>query len=76
MSRPPTARPPRRMGSQQEAARQYNVSTKSIRRRVADGSITAYRVGPRLIRLDLDEVEAALLVPIPAAGNRRDDAAA
>ncbi|MBA3719857.1 MAG: excisionase family DNA-binding protein [Nocardioidaceae bacterium] len=75
MSRPPIARPPRRMVSPQEAARRYNVSTKSIRRRVADGSITGYRVGPRLIRLDLDEVEAALLVPIPAAGDRHDDAA-
>jgi excisionase family DNA binding protein len=45
------------------------VSTKTIRRRIADGSITGYRFGPRVIRVDLDEVES-LFKRIPAADRR------
>ncbi|GAC1574375.1 MAG: hypothetical protein NVS3B18_07960 [Candidatus Dormibacteria bacterium] len=36
------------------AARRVGVSTKTLRRRVADGTVGAYRVGPRLIRVDID----------------------
>jgi hypothetical protein len=35
-----------------------------MRRYVASGRLTGYRVGPRLIRIDLDELEA-MLKPIP-----------
>ena len=45
---------------------QYGVSEKTLRRYIAEGKITGYRLGPRLIRVDLDEVEQ-LLTPIPAA---------
>jgi excisionase family DNA binding protein len=45
---------------------QYGVSEKTLRRYIAEGKITGYRLGPRLIRVDLDEIEA-LLKPIPAA---------
>ncbi|MFD6056826.1 excisionase family DNA-binding protein [Rhodococcus wratislaviensis] len=41
----------------QQAADVLAVSTKTIRRRIADGTLPAHRVGPRLIRLrriDLD----------------------
>ena len=48
------------------AAAEYGVSTKTIRRRVADGTITGYRFGPRLIRVRADELEA-LLRPVPNA---------
>ena len=50
----------------QETAVLLDCSPKTIRRRIADGSLTAYRVGPRLIRLDLAEVEK-LLRPIGGA---------
>lgn len=43
-----------------EVAERYGLSTKTVRRYVASGTLPARRVGPRLIRLDADEVEAAL----------------
>jgi excisionase family DNA binding protein len=49
-----------------DAARMLNCSTKTVRRLIAAGRLTGYRVGPRLIRLDPDEV-AAQLDPIPTA---------
>jgi excisionase family DNA binding protein len=45
---------------------QYGVSERTLRRYIAQGKITGYRLGPRMIRVDLDEVEQ-LLKPIPAA---------
>ena len=35
-----------------EAAARIGVNTKTIRRRIADGSLVGYRFGPRLIRVD------------------------
>lgn len=40
-----------------QAAECYSVSTKTIRRRIADGSLPAYRSG-KLIRLRRDELDA------------------
>lgn len=37
-------------------------------RRISDGSLAGYRMGPRLIRVDLNEMDA-LLTPIPTVGN-------
>ncbi|MDR7381272.1 excisionase family DNA-binding protein [Promicromonospora iranensis] len=48
------------------AADDLSVSVKTIRRRIADGSVRAYRIG-RLIRIDLDETRTALLVPMSNA---------
>lgn len=48
------------------AADQFGVSVKTLRRRIADGTIHGYRVG-RLIRVDLDELHDRLLVEIPSA---------
>lgn len=50
-----------------EAAELIRVHPRTVRRRIAEGALTAYRVGPHLIRLDADELDA-LLRPIPAAG--------
>ncbi|MCA1711651.1 MAG: excisionase family DNA-binding protein [Actinobacteria bacterium] len=49
-----------------EAALRLGVSARTIRRRIADGHLRAYRFGPRLIRLDAGEVDAVLR-RIPAA---------
>lgn len=49
------------------AADRLDVSPRTIRRRIADGSLNAYRFGPQLVRLDPAEVDR-LLRPIPTAG--------
>ena len=56
---------PRQLETLAEAARRHGVCTKTIRRRIAEGTIVGYRSGPRLIRVDPAEVDAALLKPIP-----------
>lgn len=61
----------RRLVSIAQAADYSAVCTKTIRRRISDGSLTGYRMGPRVIRVDLDELDA-LLRPIPTAGGGRD----
>jgi excisionase family DNA binding protein len=48
-----------------DAAGHLHVSVKTLRRRIADGTITGYRVG-RLIRVDLDELTQSLVVEIPS----------
>ena len=58
---------PRKLLSLQDAADRAGVNPKTIRRRIADGSLKGYRMGPRLIRVDLNELDA-LLQPIPSAG--------
>ncbi|WP_448712170.1 helix-turn-helix domain-containing protein [Microbacterium profundi] len=47
------------------AAERFGVSVKTLRRRIADGTIRGYRVG-RLIRVDLHELDKRLLVEIPS----------
>ena len=46
--------PPR--PSIRQAAEYHGVDQKTIRRWIAKGRLSAHRVGPRLIRLDRDEV--------------------
>jgi excisionase family DNA binding protein len=48
-----------------EAADLMAVSIKTLRRRIADGTIPAYRCG-RVIRIRAEDLERALL-PIPSA---------
>jgi len=52
-------RVPRQYESIQAAARRASVSEKTIRRRIDEGVLKAYRVG-RLIRLDPLQVDRAL----------------
>jgi len=60
----------RRWQSIEGAASHYAVSQKTIRRLISSGQITGYRVGPRLIRIDLNEVDATLH-RIPTVGGER-----
>lgn len=46
--------------TQAEAADILGVHENTVRRMAAAGRLKAYRLGPRMIRLRLDEVEAAL----------------
>lgn len=58
----------RQLVSISAAAEHLGLSEKSLRRYIASGLITGYRVGQkRLIRVDLNEVESRLLTPIPTA---------
>jgi excisionase family DNA binding protein len=58
--------PPTRLVPLADAAGHFHVSVKTLRRRIADGTITGYRVG-RLIRVDLNELTQRLVVTIPSA---------
>lgn len=50
-----------------EAAAIWRVHPRTLRRRIADGTVAGYRVpGSRAIRVDLNELED-LLDPIPTA---------
>lgn len=51
-----------------QSAARLEVNPRTVRRYIADGRLTAYRVGPRLIRLDPAEVDGLLAV-IPTAGD-------
>ncbi|WP_347343486.1 helix-turn-helix domain-containing protein [Jatrophihabitans telluris] len=57
----------RSLSTIQQVATANHVSERTVRRWIASGLITGYRMGPRLIRLDMDEVER-LLRPIPTVG--------
>lgn len=50
----------------EHAADRLGVNTRTIRRRIAEGKLPAYRLGPRQIRVWTSDVDA-LLVRIPAA---------
>ena len=53
--------------SLEQAAEMMSLSVKTIRRRIADGTIPAYQCGRRPIRIRLEDLEAALR-RIPSAG--------
>jgi excisionase family DNA binding protein len=56
----------RELASTLIAAKRYGVSEKTIRRYIAQGLITGYRIGQkRLIRVDLVECDVRLLITIP-----------
>lgn len=55
----------------QEAADMLGFCDRTIRRYISTGLLKAHRVGPRVIRLDLNEVKG-LLAPVGGVG---DDAA-
>lgn len=50
--------------SVQDIADQYGVDPRTVRRWIAAGRISAVRVGPRLIRLDPDDVADKLFGPV------------
>jgi excisionase family DNA binding protein len=37
-----------------------NVTTRTVQQMIADGRLPAYRLGPRVVRLRRDDVDAAL----------------
>ena len=63
-------RPTLRLLTIEEAAAYPALSTRTIRRRIADGTLPAFRVGPRSIRVRPEHLEE-LLRPIPNARSWR-----
>jgi excisionase family DNA binding protein len=64
MSSPPVVR--RRYAKLAEAAEYLGVTDRTIRAMIADGRLRGYRNGGRLVRVDLNEVDAAMQ---PFGGN-------
>jgi len=58
----------RRLVSKQAAAVAYDVDPKTVSRWIARGLIRGYRVGGRLVKVDLNEIEATVVEVMPAAG--------
>lgn len=67
MSTPSIARPSRRWVSQAEAAEYLGITDRTLRRMIAAGRLPAYRLGPRLMRIDQADLDA-LMRPIPVGG--------
>lgn len=65
MTRSTTPAARRQFGSIAQGAELADVSTRTIRRWIARGLLTGYRVGPRLVKVDLNEVDQ-LAQPMPA----------
>ena len=55
----------------EQAAQATEQSIKTIRRRIADGTLPAYRFGGRNIRIRLDDLEAAARL-IPTIGTIKE----
>lgn len=64
--RQPPTRTSRTYESVQQGADRVGVTPRTIRRWIAAGRLTGYRMGPRLIRIDADELDA-LMTPIASA---------
>lgn len=60
-------RPTRRFLAISDVAASLSCSPKTVRRMIATGYLTAYRVGPHSIRIDERDVDA-FLRRVPSAG--------
>jgi excisionase family DNA binding protein len=56
----------RRYISQQAAAEVLGVDVVTIRRWIAEGKITGYRLAGKLVRVDMNEIERTIVQVIPA----------
>lgn len=59
-STPATIGRARRYGKISEAAGYLGVTDRTIRQMIADGRLTGYRSGSRLVRVDLNEIDSAM----------------
>jgi hypothetical protein len=60
----PARRTPSRLARLIPAAEHSNVSVKTLRRRIIDGTLTGYRAGPKILLVDLDEIDCKLIRPV------------
>lgn len=59
------------LASLPDAAELYGVHAHTLRRWIAAGRITGYRFGPRMLRVDLDELDGMLRPLATAKAVRR-----
>lgn len=57
---PTREHPPHQLATVDEVAAYCRVTPKTVRRWIDEGRLTRYTAGARLIRIDLDEVDAML----------------
>lgn len=65
----------RRYASLPAAAQSYDIPVRTLRDWISRGLLPGYRIGPRLLRIDLDDLEK-MMRRIPAAGDSEDGPAA
>jgi hypothetical protein len=58
---------PGRPARLKDAAVYAKCSIKTLRNRIADGTISAWRTGPKILVVDLDEIDRKLIRPVPSA---------
>ena len=51
---------PRNYATLKQAAEYLGVTDRTIRQMIADGRLTGYRNGPRLIRVDLNQIDVVM----------------
>lgn len=68
MSNTPARRNQPRWGTKEDAAEYLGCHTRTIRRMVAEGTLPAYRLGPRMMRIDLNDLDD-LMRRIPTVGD-------
>ena len=72
-----TTQAPRRLATVQDASALYGIHPNTLRRRLKDRTITAYRLaGGRAIRVDLDELDRVLMRRDEATQRISDDGSA
>jgi excisionase family DNA binding protein len=54
------AAPPRKMLTPTQAAHYAGISPRTLRRYITEGRLIGYRLGPRVIRIDLADLDALL----------------
>lgn len=57
-----------RLTNLSKAAEYADVHPMTIRRWIAAGRLPGYRVGPRLLKVDLNDLDA-MLTPVPTGGS-------
>jgi excisionase family DNA binding protein len=58
---------PQKFESIEHAADRLDVSPKTVRRMIAQGRVTGYRIGTKLVRVASDEIDTQLIRPIPTS---------
>lgn len=62
----------RRYASLSQGADHLQVSERTLRRMIASGEVSGYRLGKRLIRVDLNEIDAFMTPVVHHAPKGRD----
>ncbi|MCV7176160.1 excisionase family DNA-binding protein [Mycolicibacterium sphagni] len=57
----------RRWATLEQSAGYLGVTSRTIRQMIADGRLTGYRNGSRIIRVDLNEIDDKLMQPFGGA---------